>query len=174
MRFIGQMKHDQSPIICQDLGKGRLYHIHLQHPGWYCGLQGWKGRAFKVVVTRSNDYLGGVVRGRGVLAEDLRRSWVSCLLSAPASILPEKLQHSLSKQQALFCDREERNRLCFKKPLGEHKRCIVSKWVEGAGCFGGKRVELIPSCCLIMPDVIPVVMWVTTKPTAACVPEDKD
>lgn len=34
----------------------------------------------------------------------------------------------------------------------------------------GERVKLIPSFCLIMPDVMPVVMWVTTKPTAGLCP----
>lgn len=34
----------------------------------------------------------------------------------------------------------------------------------------GERVELIPSFRLIIPDVIPVVMWITTKPTASLRP----
>lgn len=34
-------------------------------------------------------------------------------LLAPASIYPETFQHTLSKQDALFYDGEERNLLCF-------------------------------------------------------------
>lgn len=88
---------------------------------------------------------------------------MSCPLPAPASNLPETFQHSLSKQQALSYDEEE-------KASRAHKRCIVSKWVEGVGYFEEERVELIPSFRLIMPDVIPVVMLVTTKPIASLCP----
>lgn len=132
------MKHDQSSITRQGLGKGRLYHVHLQHLGWYCGLQGWKERAFKIVVTRSNDYLGGVVRGRSVLAEDLRRSWVSCLLPAPASILPEKFQHCYPSSKIFPMTGKKEIDCVLKSYLENTKGALFQNGLRGLGALGGK------------------------------------
>lgn len=114
-----------------------------------------------------------VVVGKGGLEEDIRRSWegwgipfLPCFSLHPAWDISTLV--ILAANSFLSWGRKK-SIVFFKATWSTQKvHCFKMGW--GGWVLWGERVELIPSFCLITPDVIPVVMWVTTKPTASLCP----
>lgn len=114
-----------------------------------------------------------VVVGKGGLEEDIRRSWEGWgIPSPPCFSLHPAWDIStfviLAANSFLWWGRKKS--IVFLKATWSTQKVHCFKMGWGGWVLWGERAELIPSFCLIMPDVIPVVMWVTTKPTASLCP----
>lgn len=91
-------------------------------------------------------------------------------LPCPSLHLPWDISTYVIQAGCSFLWRGRKKSIVFLKATWSPQKVHCFKMGWGGWVLWGERVKLIPSFCLIMPDVMPVVMWVTTKPTAGLCP----
>lgn len=114
-----------------------------------------------------------VVVDKGGLEEDIRRNWEVWGIPSPPffSLHPAwDISTFLLLAANSFLWWWRKKSIVFLKATRSPQKVHCFKMGWGGWVLWGERVELIPSFRLITPDVIPVVMWVTTKPTASLCP----